>query len=160
MGHRRCLAVHDFAGPHHATTQRLGDTLMTEAHTQQRPPAGKKAHRLQRDARALRRAGARRYHDVAGCHGLDLGQGLCVVADHLDRLAAFTDIAGEVVGEGIVVVDQGDSHGATPCSVSISARALVSVSSYSAAGSESATMPPPAWKVSWRPRIAMVRMTM
>ena len=45
-------------------------------------------------------------------------------------------------------------------SASISARALSSVSSYSAAGSLSATMPPPAWNATRRPLMAKVRMAM
>ena len=66
-----------------------------------------------------------------------------VVPAHDRRLPQLVDVAGQVVDEGVVVVDEED-HGAA--STSISARALSSVSRYSCSGSESATMPPPAWK--------------
>jgi len=45
-------------------------------------------------------------------------------------------------------------------SASIIVRALASVSSYSAAGSESHTMPAPAWKVALPPCSTMVRIGM
>ena len=66
------------------------------------------------------------------------------------RLAQLTDVAGQVVDERVVVVEQ-ENHGRA--SAPISALALSRVSRYSSSGSESATMPPPAWKYT-RPRRA------
>src|SRR5690606_4314041 len=96
-----------------------------------------------------------------------LFDGYLVGADRSALDAQFADIAREVVNEAVEIVDEKDH----PCSSSRTAsaaaspppsarriaRALASVSSYSEAGSESATMPPPAWKVTRRPFTTMVR---
>ena len=72
-----------------------------------------------------------------------------VVPPHDDLRAERAEQVREVVRERVVVVDQED-HGAASCSDSASsiaassARSLARHSSCSAAGSESATMPPPA----------------
>ena len=69
-----------------------------------------------------------------------------VVAAH-DRLPAqLADVPGEVVDEGVVVVDEEDHGDPAFTSASIMPRALSSVSRYSCSGSESATIPPPALK--------------
>src|SRR2546422_11650631 len=65
-------------------------------------------------------------------------------------------VAGEVVDERVVVVDQQD-HGTMAAT---SPRALSSVSWYSCSGSESATMPPPTWKYTSWPSTRQVRITM
>src|SRR4030065_31587 len=58
------------------------------------------------------------------------------------RPAELADVAREVVDEGIVIVDDED-RGGHGDSAATRARAFATVSSYSSAGSESATMPPP-----------------
>ena len=83
------------------------------------------------------------------------------------RLAQLADVAGEVVDEGVVVVDEenheavesGSGRLATGTAARLrlyqrlnQPRALSSVSRYSSSGSESATMPPPAWKYTCPPR--------
>ena len=156
--------MHDMAGAHHPPAEGLADALMAEADAQDRSPAGEAAHDLQRDAGALRRAGSGRDDDMARRQLLDLAEGEGVVAQHRHAAPELAHVARQVMGEGIVVVDQEHAHDAAPVlgpfKTSIMALALVRLSSYSAAGSESATIPPPTWKVSWRPRMQMVRMTM
>ena len=74
-----------------------------------------------------------------------------VVADHVDLGPELAQVLDQVVRERIVVVDHQKAHrtrAQSPPSLarsiaSISARALLNVSWYSASGSESATMPPP-----------------
>src|SRR5579862_1851566 len=95
MGHRRGLAMHYLCCAYDAPAHGLGDALMTKANTEQRPAAGKEPDRLQRNAGALRRAGARRDHHMAWGHRLDLAKRHRIVADHLDGPAAFADVAGE-----------------------------------------------------------------
>src|SRR5580765_4486873 len=56
----------------------------------------------------------------------------------------LTNISGQVVYEGVVVVD--DEDHVAKASASMIPRALSSVSRYSSSGSESATIPPPAPK--------------
>src|SRR3954464_2087196 len=101
------------------------------------------------DAGLVRRAGAGGDDDVGGCQSLDRGEVERVVAHDEALVAELADVAGEVPDEAVVVVDQEDHQ--PPLSAATSARAFASVSSYSAAGSLSAVMPPPAWKVTVRP---------
>ena len=81
-----------------------------------------------------------------------------VVAPDLDRGPLGAERLPEVVGEGVVVVEEehvgGCGHGASPAGAaraSRTARALWRVSSASSCGSESATTPAPACTVA-RPR--------
>src|SRR5690606_31456616 len=123
--------------------------LVAEADAEQRHrPAEAGYHRV-RDPRLVRGAGAGRDDDVRRGKARDLGERHGIVARHRAGPAELADVARQVVGEGVVVVDQKDGHDAPPApSASCSARAFARVSSYSATGSESATMPPPVWKVS------------
>src|SRR6185503_4804596 len=93
------------------------------------------------------------------------------VAQHLDLGTGDQQKLDEVVGEGVVVVDDEDArhscgvaHRASSCSASASAAsiaaALLSVSRCSLAGSESATMPAPAATATSPPRTSRVRMVM
>ena len=84
-----------------------------------------------------------------------------VVAPDDRRRAQLAEVLGQVEGERIVVVDQ-QNHSpasaiASACSI---ARALSRVSSYSAAGFESATIPAPAWMCARPFLIVMVRIAM
>ena len=71
-------------------------------------------------------------------------------------------ITGTVMGLVHVLenLSQPATLGPAISSACISARALSRVSSYSADGTESATIPAPACISAWLPRIAMVRMAM
>src|SRR5712691_13519733 len=59
--------------------------------------------------------------------------------------AEFPDLLVQVVHEGIVVVDDEDLHAAASRNAARKPSNLCSVSSHSLAGSESATIPAPAW---------------
>ena len=96
------------------------------------------------------RPGPGRDHDLLRRHRLDLAERHLVVAAHAHVGAQLAEILHEVVGERIVVVDD-ENHVYRPTALAcasssarITARALSRVSSYSAAGFESATMPAPA----------------
>src|SRR4029077_17592387 len=99
-----------------------------------------------------------RRDDVRRRERLDLVRCDPVVAAD-DRLAAqLADVPGEVVDEGIVVVDDEDHPGIRRAS--IMPRALSSVSRYSCSGSESATIPPPALKYTRPAAATAVRIAM
>ncbi len=116
---------------------------------------------LDRDAGILGAAGAGRDDDVRGLQRFDLAERDLVVAAHQRRRAQLAEVLREVERERVVVVDEENhrpsSAMASACS---SARALSRVSSYSAAGFESATMPAPAWMRALPSRMVMVRMAM
>ena len=73
-----------------------------------------------------------------------------VVALDADVRAELAEVLREVVGERVVVVDQQELHDAASSAVRAiatarsTARALLTVSSYSSSGTESATSPAPA----------------
>src|SRR5437667_120432 len=79
-----------------------------------------------------------------------------VVASYHGVFPQLAHVAGQVVDERVVVVDQQD-HGTR---AAMRPRALSRVSWYSCSGSESATMPPPTWKYTSRPSTGPVRITM
>src|SRR5579859_2119236 len=107
------LAVHDLAGAHHVAAEGHADGLMPQADTEHWLLSGKVANQIDADARLLRRARARRNHNVAGPHGFYLLRGNLIVAAHLNFFPQFTQILDQVVGEGVVVVEDEDHAGST-----------------------------------------------
>src|SRR5215470_12656484 len=99
----------------------------------------------------MRGARAGRNHNALRFSADDFFDGNLVVAMHLDVATKLAEILREVIGEGVVVVEQ-QNHGRWPellrlCAASravSNARDLFTDSWYSLAASESATMPPPA----------------
>src|SRR5262249_15238533 len=93
----------------------------------------------------------------------DFFQGDPVVAIDAQVLTQFSQILNKVVGEGVVVIDY-QNHSSNPrCArliARINARDLFTVSMYSFSGTESATMPPPAWMYPLLPRTTSVRIAM
>ncbi len=91
-------------------------------------------------------------------HAIDVDD--IVANDHAFRAKLFQG-ALQVVHERIIIVDQEHFH-ADPSpawrNAALSAPSLISVSSYSLAGSESATIPAPAWKCSLPPEAKAERM--
>ena len=109
------------------------------------------------DAGLGRRARAGRDDDVRGREGARSRRRRSASLRTTDGcLAELAHVAREVVDERVVVVEK-ENHACasagevdperSACERSMSARALSRVSRYSCSGSESATMPPPAWKV-------------
>src|SRR5207244_1325683 len=84
-------------------------------------------------------------------------------AIHAQVLTQLTKVLHEVVGERIVVIND-QNHNSNPrwarLIARIKARDLFTVSMYSFSGTESATMPPPAWTYPLLPRTTSVRMAM
>src|SRR5437660_11270895 len=150
------LAVHRPPRPHDGGAVGGADTLMAQAHAEDGRRSPEAAHHIRRDSGLAGRARARGDDDVRGSELLDLLVRRRVMASYHRLLSQLPYIARQVVHERVVVVDE-QYHGSR---AAIRPRALSSVSRYSCAGSESATMPPPASKYTSRPTTRQVRMTM
>src|ERR1035437_268478 len=155
---RRGLPVQRRHGAHDPTAEHGADGLMAEAHAENGRRLAEVANDAHRHAGLFGAARPRGDHDALRRIGGERLERHGVVAHHADLRAQLAEVLHEVVGERIVVVDHEDhlssylSRGPTPvykpaCAIS-SARsrafALSRVSSYSAAGLESITMPAPA----------------
>src|SRR5439155_3145383 len=92
---------------------------------------------------------------------LELLEPRLVVPQHDDLHAELAEEVREVVGEGVVVVDEQDHRAPSARSIArSSAASLRRHSSSSAAGSESATIPAPAWRCAIPSARTMVRIAM
>src|ERR1700730_12757840 len=157
MAHQARLAVHRARGAGDPPAKYLADTLMAKANSEDRHAPGIFPHEPHRHPRVVRRARPRRDHDSFGSFAR---QG-SIVAHDLRYDPQFAEIIGDRVHEGIVIIDN-ENHLANSCAPKASniALALSKVSSYSAAGSDAGTPPPPACTTQVPPRKLAVRMTM
>src|SRR5918995_4447730 len=149
--------MHRCTSPENLAAIRLSDALVAEANAEDRNRRADLSHNIGGNAGLLWCARPRRDDDMRGCQSKDLVDADGIVPSDQRRLTQLADIAGKVVDEGVVVVDE-ENHWMT--NVSINPRALSNVSLYSSSGSESATIPPPAWKYTCPFRSTYVRMTM
>src|SRR5262249_13785898 len=144
---RGCLAMHLRLGARDRGAVCLADRLVAETDAEDRRRAAETAYDLERHTRLVGIARPRRDHDAFGslCDDRVAAQG--VVGAALERGPQLAEILQEVVGEGVVVVDEEDHRPVPAASLSarIMPRALEQVSSHSVFGSESATMPAPTW---------------
>src|SRR5258705_5148053 len=139
------LAVHPRLRPRDRGAGRLADRLVAEADAEDRRRRAEATDDLERHARLIGIARTRRDHDALGSLGDDGVTAERVVAHDLERRAQLTEVLDEVVGKGIVVVDDEDHRSVLAASRSarIMPRALELFSSHSVFGSESATIPAP-----------------
>ena len=143
--------MHQAAGRHDLAAEVLHHALMAQANAEHGYPAGKVRDQVQRHARVRRPPGARRDAQVRGLQALGAGNVDGIVAVHHDVGVEHQKRLHQVVGEGVEVVDhqQADAH--RPSSAISIARRRISLlaitSRYSNAGSLSATIPAPAWKL-------------
>ena len=114
------------------------------------------AHHVGRDPRFGGRARPGRDHDVRRRERRDSFHRNRVMPHDVRLEPQLARVARQVVDEGVVVVDEQD-HGTR---AAMRPPALSSVSRYSCSGSESATIPPPAWKYTMSPSTRYVRITM
>ena len=121
----------------------MADALVTEAHAEERYLAAELPADVIGDAGIERGAGARRDDDVAWRQPIDLLETDGIVAIDQWLPAQLTDVLGQVVYEGVIVVNEQDhlvppvANSGTMLKARINALALSSVSRYSASGSES-----------------------
>src|SRR5215471_16634699 len=131
---------------------------MSEAHAENRRRLPQPTNELDGNPGLIRRARPGRDDDVARRHGHDVFHGQRVRSLDNGSFAQLANVAREVVHERIEVVDHEDHVDVTRASMM--PRALWNVSWYSCSASESATIPPPAFKYT-RPSLASaVRMAM
>src|SRR5215210_7037275 len=115
----------------------LRQGLVAEADPQGRDARlGEAPHRLDGDPGLVRRAWARRHHDAVPLAPEQVLDGGRVVAHGLHLRAQLPEVLDEVVGEGVVVVDDEDPHAHSRCLAASSIarttpRALARDSSYS-----------------------------
>ena len=147
----RCLAMYRPWRPRDRAAERRGNRLVAETDAEQRDAAIRRgANEGNGNARAFRTAGAGREQDRVGLQGNRFRDRNFIRADGAAFISKFADIAGKIVNEAVEIIDDEDHTRSPAATVSRPASALrmfsalASVSSYSAAGSESATIPPPA----------------
>src|SRR5436309_1844711 len=131
---------------------------MAETHAEDRNRRTEAPHDVGRDAGFHRRTGTGRKDDVARRERGNIIERERVVPAYDGLFAELAHVAGQVINEGIMVIDE-QNHART-ARASIMPRALSSVSRYSCSGSESATMPPPALKYIRPANATAVRMAM
>src|SRR2546428_590636 len=167
MPNERRLAMARLRCAHHARSEGDRRALQAEAYAERLDATlGRLSHQRRRSAGDLRPPRARRDHEPVGLLVQGRLERGIVRAYHGHLGAERPEGLGQVVGERVVVIDQQHlRHGrASPPSTSSiarsSARALARVSNSSAAGSESATMPAPAWIRHTPSAITAVRIAM
>ncbi len=147
MRHLGELAMHDRRRAHDLATKRRADRLVTQTDPENWYARGKTLDGVARDPGFPRCARARRDDDFFRLERFDFVERNLVVKIDSDVGAKLSQIMIQVVGERIIVVDE-ENHLFLHCSANSTAfsmaRALLRVSWYSSAGSESATMPAPA----------------
>src|SRR5579862_1634406 len=140
-----CLAVHEPVRADDFAAEHIPDALVAEAYAKDRRRLPEAPDDVVADARLPRRARPGRDADALGFHFRDLVRRDFVVPldDHLR--AQFPEVLHQVVGEGVVVIEN-EHHDTSPArsSARIIPIALFTVSWYSPSGVESATTPPPA----------------
>lgn len=102
------LAMHDFAGPDHTPAEGGADSLMAEAHTQDRFLSREILKQFNADAGLLRRTRPGRNHDVGRIAVFNFFAGNLIVTPHLNGFAQFAEILDQVVGKRIVIVEDED----------------------------------------------------
>src|SRR5438270_11770934 len=105
-----CLAVHELTRTDNIPAKRRAYGLMSQAHAQYGPFAGKVLDQLNADARLLRRTWSWRNQNMAGPHLFHLMRRDLITQSHLHLLTQLAQILHQVVGKGIVVVEDED-HG-------------------------------------------------
>ena len=105
------FAVHETTRPHHLAAVNITDALMAETDPQQGITSCKTANHLIADTSLPGRAGPRRDADTVGIQGCNLLRGDLVVAADKWIRPQFSKILDEVIGEGIVVIDDKDHDG-------------------------------------------------
>lgn len=138
--------MHGTMCTHHASAENAPNTLVSEANTENRDVAGEHTDDGRGNPGLGWSAGARRDDHCARPEPTKIADADRIVSYHFRRFSKLAEIAGYVEDEGIVVVDDRNHDApAFPARNASKMRcALASVSSYSAAGSDIAVIPPPA----------------
>jgi geranylgeranyl diphosphate synthase type I len=107
------LAVHEHRRTHHVAPVQLTDALVSEADAEDRTQPRERLDGRGGESRVVRRPRSRGDDQTVGRVGKDVRDRVRVVADDLDVSAELRQLLHQVVGEGVVVVDdeQAGGHG-------------------------------------------------
>src|ERR687887_2791856 len=123
--------MHDRWCPNNLTAEGCADTLVAQTNAENRYTLSKATNDIAGDARLLGCAGTGRNKDFIRMQSLDFIQRDFIIPKDLHIGAQLAEIMEQIVGEGIVVVDEKYHHlvhcSARSTALSI-ARALLSVS--------------------------------
>lgn len=138
--------VHGAMCTHHTSAENASNALMSKADAEDRNATGKLAYDGIRYSGLNRSAGSGRDDDCAWIEANNVADADLVVPDNLRCFTKLAKVACNVEDEGVIVVDDDDQNApdASARNASKIRCALTSVSSYSAAGSDIAVIPPPA----------------
>src|SRR5262249_36303680 len=126
-------------------SEHLSDTLMPETDSQNRRTGTKFANQIVADSRVVRSSGSRRNTNLLRAQLFNLAKVRLIVPLYHQLRPKLTKILNQVVSKRIVVIDNKDHKNSCARSMARNvALALLTLSSYSKSGSESATTPPPA----------------
>src|SRR3984957_8109956 len=147
MQHGGHLAVHQARGAHDFPAEHFHQGLVAETYAEDRNAPGERLDHAHRNAGVARRAGSGRNDQMRMLLRERLLDRDGVVAVYVDVRTQHQKGLHQVVGEGVVVVDEQypRSHAYSPSAAMLSARRSTALfamtSSYSAFGELSATMP-------------------
>src|SRR5256885_909041 len=99
------LAMHQVTSANHVAAECSPDRLMSQADAENWRLSCHMTNQLHADAGVVRRARPRGDDDPLWPHALDLRGRDLIVAAHLNLLPQFAQILHQVVGEGIVVIE-------------------------------------------------------
>src|ERR1019366_8990419 len=102
------LAVHEGGGTNNFAAEGRANRLMAEAHAQQRHAPCEMADQFDADASFLRGARAGRDHDAIGTKLLNPANRDLVITAHHYLLTQFAEVLHQVVGEGVVIIQNKD----------------------------------------------------
>jgi hypothetical protein len=105
MMNQRGLPMHEPLRPDHIAAEDFPHALMSETDAQDRAVWGKTADHFTADAGFRWGAGPRGDANPLGIQGRDFIQGDPVIALHEERGSQFAEVLHEVIGEGVVVID-------------------------------------------------------
>src|ERR1700687_5474424 len=108
--HPRGFSVHQGTCPHHFSAICLAECLMPATHSPNRDGPAPSLYRSDRDPRFGGRARTRRDYQACYAHRSYLIDSDLIVPLHDRLLAELAEILDEVIGEGIVVVED-EKHG-------------------------------------------------
>src|SRR5512135_3122457 len=160
MMDNRCSPVHQSWSVRDRPPAGQADGLVSETHAEDRCGRAELTDELDRNAGLLGPSGTRRNDDAAGIEPLHFLHRDVIVSPDDDIPRELSQKLHQIECEGIVIVDHEDHRSSSrlrpfrwtginpPAAIAIAstrARALLVVSRYSLSGTESATIPAPAW---------------
>ncbi len=105
MENRGCFAMHEVFCADDFTSKNLADGLVAEADAEDGSGVTKLADDITTDASFVWRAGARGDANALGGEFADFVDAHSIIANHLHFRAKLAKVLHEVVGEGVVVID-------------------------------------------------------